>query len=92
MIYVYIAAFGFISIMFLNPRDIRNIGAQSLIHTERRASRDATGALALFGMSFTGNPGLNPLGLRSFLFAVYFNNKGKREDVSGCAPYEESAW
>ena len=87
MIYVYIAAFGFISIMFLTLRDIRIYRRTKFVSYRKGALRGMlTGALALFGMSITGNPGYESVGLTIVLVAVYFNNKGKREDVFGDAP------
>jgi len=87
MIYIYIAAFGFISIMFLTLRDIRIYRRTKLVSYRKGALRGMLmGALALFGMNFTGNPGFESVGLTVVLVAVYFNNKGKREDVFGDAP------
>ena len=87
MIYVYIAAFGFISIIFLTLRDIRIYRRTKLVSYRKGALRGmVTGALALIGMNFTGNPGYESVGLTVVLVAVYFNNKGKREDVFGDAP------
>jgi len=80
--YVYIAAFGFISIMFLTLRDIRIYRRTKLVSYRKGALRGMLmGALALLGMNFTGNPGYESVGLTIVLVAVYFNNKGKREDV-----------
>ena len=87
MIYIYIAVFGFISIMFLTLRDIRIYRRTKFDSYRKGALRGMLmGALALFGMSFTGNPGFESIGLTVVLVAVYFNNKGKREDVFGDAP------
>jgi hypothetical protein len=87
MIYIYIAAFGFISIMFLTLRDIRIYRRTKLVSYRKGALRGMLmGALALLGMNFTGNPGFESVGLTVVLVAVYFNNKGKREDVFGDAP------
>ena len=87
MIYVYIAAFGFISIIFLTLRDIRIYRRTKLVSYRKGALRGMlTGALALLGMNFTGNPGYESVGLTIVLVAVYFNNKGKREDVFWDAP------
>jgi len=84
--YVYIAAFGFISIMFLTLRDIRIYRRTKLVSYRKGALRGMLmGALALLGMNFTGNPGYESVGLTIVLVAVYFNNKGKREDVFGDA-------
>jgi hypothetical protein len=86
MIYGYIAAFGFISIMFLTLRDIRIYRRTKLISYRKGALRGMLmGALALLGMNFTVN-GNESLGLTIVLVAVFFNNKGKREDVFGDAP------
>jgi hypothetical protein len=88
MIYIYIAAFGFISIMFLTLRDIRIYRRTKLDSYRKGALRGMlTGGLAWFGMIVTaGNPGYESVGLTMVLVAVYFNNKGKREDVFGDAP------
>ena len=87
MIYVYISAFGFISIMFLTLRDIRIYRRTKFDSYRKGALRGMLiGALALLGMNFTGNPGYESVGLTVVLVAVYFNNKGKREDVFGDAP------
>ncbi len=88
MIYVYIAAFGFASIIFLTLRDIRIYRRTKIDSYRKGALRGMiTGALAWFGMVFTaGNPGYESIGLTIVLVAVYFNNKGKREDVFGDAP------
>lgn len=83
--YVYIAAFGFITIVFLTLRDIR-IYHRTKIESYRRGALKgmAAGALALVGMSVTAaNPSI---GLTITLVAVYINGKGKREDVFGDAP------
>jgi len=88
MSYVYIAAFGFISIIFLTLRDIRIYRRTKLVSYRKGALRGMlTGALAWFGMIFTaGNPNYETVGLTMVLVAVYFNKKGKREDVFGDAP------
>jgi hypothetical protein len=88
MIYIYIAAFGFISIMFLTLRDIRIYRRTKFDSYRKGALRGMLmGALAWFGMIFTaGNPNYETVGLTIILVAVYFNKKGKREDVFGDAP------
>ena len=88
MIYTYIAAFGFVSIIFLTLRDIRIFRRTKLESYRKGALRGMmTGALAWFGMVFTaGNPGFESIGLTIVLVAIYFNKKGKREDVFGDAP------
>jgi hypothetical protein len=85
MNYVYIAAFGFISIMFLTLRDIRIYRRTKFDSYRKGALRGMlVGALAWFGMIITaGNP---TVGLTIVFVAVYFNKKGKREDVFGDAP------
>ncbi|MBU4372974.1 MAG: hypothetical protein KJ714_00740 [Euryarchaeota archaeon] len=83
--YVYIAAFGFITIVFLTLRDIR-IYHRTKIESYRKGALKgmAAGALALVGMSVTAaNPSI---GLTITLVAVYINGKGKRKDVFGDAP------
>lgn len=85
MIYVYIAAFGFLAIIFLTMRDIR-IYHRTRIESYRKGALRGmiAGALALVGMGITqGNP---QIGLTITLVAVYINGKGKREDVFGDAP------
>jgi len=88
MISVYIAAFGFVSIIFLTMRDIRIFRRTKLESYRKGALRGMiTGALAWLGMIFTaGNPGYESIGLTIVLVAIYFNKKGKREDVFGDAP------
>ncbi len=84
MIYVYIAAFGFAAIIFLTLRDIR-IYHRTRIESYRKGALRGmlAGALALVGM---GVAALNPqVGLTITLVAVYFNGKGRREDVFGNA-------
>jgi len=83
--YVYIAAFGFIAIIFLTLRDIR-IYRRTKIESYRKGALRGmiAGALALIGMSVTeAKPSI---GLAIVLVAVYINGKGKREDVFGDAP------
>ncbi len=85
MAYVYIAAFGFMAIIFLTLRDIR-IYHRTRIESYRKGALRGmiAGALALIGMSATeANPSI---GLTITLVAVYINGKGKREDVFGDAP------
>ncbi len=85
MIFIYIAAFGFLSIIFLTLRDIR-IYHRTRIESYRKGALRGmvAGALALVGMGVTaGNP---QIGLTIILVAVYINGKGKREDVFGDAP------
>ncbi len=87
MIYVYIAAFGFAAIIFLTLRDIR-IYHRTKIESYRKGALKgmAAGALALVGMGVTAaNPENPSVGLTITLVAVYFNGKGKREDVFGNA-------
>jgi len=88
MTYVYIAAFGFLTIIFLTLRDIRIYRRTKLVSYRKGALRGMlTGALAWFGMIFTaGNPDYETVGLTIVFVAIYFNKKGKREDVFGDAP------
>ena len=88
MTYVYIAAFGFITIIFLTLRDIRIYRRTKFDSYRKGALRGMlTGALAWLGMIFTaGNPNYETVGLTMVLVAIYFNKKGKREDVFGDAP------
>ena len=85
MIYTYIAAFGFLAIIFLTLRDIRIYHRTKIESYRKGALRGMiAGALALVGMGVTqGNP---QIGLTITLVAVYLNGKGKREDVFGDAP------
>jgi hypothetical protein len=85
MIYVYIAAFGFFSIIFLTLRDIRIFRRTKIESYRKGALRGMlAGALALVGLNITV---MNPsVGLTITLVAVYLNGKGKREDVFGNAP------
>ncbi len=85
MIYIYIAAFGFAAIIFLTLRDIRIYHRTKIESYRKGALRGMfSSALALVGMAVTaGNPSI---GLTITLVAVYFNGKGKREDVFGDAP------
>ena len=88
MIFVYIAAFGFVAIIFLTLRDIR-IYHRTKIESYRKGALKgmAAGALALVGMGVTAENPENPLvGLTITLVAVYINGKGRREDVFGDAP------
>ncbi len=85
MIYFYIAAFGFLSIIFLTLRDIRIYHRTKIVSYRKGALRGMiAGALALIGMGVTiDNP---QIGLTIMLVAIYINWKGKREDVFGDAP------
>jgi hypothetical protein len=82
MIFVYIAAFGFAAIIFLTLRDIRIYHRTKVESYRKGALRGmAAGALALIGMAVTPD---NPaMGMTITLVAVYFNGKGRREDVFG---------
>jgi hypothetical protein len=84
-IYTYIAAFGFLTIIFLTLRDIRIYHRTNIVSYRKGALRGMiAGALALVGMGVTsGNP---QIGLTITLVAVYLNGKGKRENVFGDAP------
>ena len=84
-IYFYIAAFGFLTIMFLTLRDIR-IYHRTKIKSYRKGAVKGmiAGALSLIGMGTTiENP---QIGLTIILVSIYLNGKGKREDVFGDAP------
>ncbi|MFH0904051.1 MAG: hypothetical protein V1854_02530 [Methanobacteriota archaeon] len=85
MVFFYIAAFGFLSIMFLTLRDIRIYHRTKIISYRKGALRGMiAGAMALIGMGVTTE---NPqIGLTIILVAVYLNGKGKRDDVFGDAP------
>ncbi|GFO96514.1 hypothetical protein ig2599ANME_0703 [groundwater metagenome] len=85
MVFFYIAAFGFLSIMFLTLRDIRIYHRTKIASYRKGALRGMiAGALALIGMGATTE---NPqIGLTIILVAIYINGKGKREDVFGDAP------
>lgn len=83
--YVYIAVFGFISIIYLTLRDIR-IYHRTKIESYRKGALKGmlAGALALVGMgTVEGNP---QIGLTILLVAIYFNGKGARENVFDDAP------
>src|SRR4030067_2912355 len=84
-IYFYIAAFGFLSIMFLTLRDIRIYHRTKIISYRKGALKGMiAGAMAIIGMGVTiDNP---QIGLTIILVAIYINGKGKREDVFGDAP------
>ncbi len=87
-IYVYIAAFGFISIIFLTLRDIR-IFHRTKIESYRKGALKGmiAGAVALIGMGVTASNPTNPtIGLTIMFVAIYLNGKGKREDVFENAP------
>ncbi len=88
ILYVYITIFGFLSIIYLTLRDIRIYRRTRLESYRKGALRGMiTGAIAWIGMIFTAaNPGYESIGLTIMLVAVYFNKKGKREDVFGDAP------
>ena len=85
MIYVYIAAFGFFSIIFLTLRDIRIFRRTKIESYRKGALRGMlAGALALVGLNVTV---VNPsVGMTITFVAIYINGKGKREDVFGDAP------
>jgi hypothetical protein len=85
MIYVYIAAFGFFSIIFLTLRDIRIFRRTKIESYRKGALRGMlAGALALVGLNVTI---MNPsVGMTITFVALYLNGKGKREDVFGNAP------
>ena len=85
MIYFYIAAFGFLSIMFLTLRDIRIYHRTKIVSYRKGALKGMiAGALAIIGMGVTiDNP---QIGLTIILVAIYINGKGKRADVFGDAP------
>ncbi len=85
IVFFYIAAFGFLSIMFLTLRDIRIYHRTKIISYRKGALRGMmAGALAIIGMGVTiDNP---QIGLTIILVAIYINGKGKREDVFGDAP------
>jgi hypothetical protein len=87
MIYVYIAAFGFFSIIFLTLRDIRIFRRTKIESYRKGALRGMlAGALALVGLNVTVMYPNPSVGLTITLVAVYLNGKGKREDVFGDAP------
>lgn len=85
IIFFYIAAFGFLSIMFLTLRDIRIYHRTKIVSYRKGALKGmVAGALAIIGMGVTiDNP---QIGLTIILVAVYLNGKGRREDVFGDAP------
>lgn len=86
--FVYIAAFGFISIIYLTLRDIR-IYRRTKIESYRKGALKGmiAGAFALVGLNATV---VNPqIGLIIVLVAVYINGKGNREDVFGDAPLKK---
>lgn len=91
IIFFYIAAFGFVSIMFLTLRDIRIYHRTKIVSYRKGALRGMiAGALALIGMIVTiqspDSLQMAQIGLTIILVAVYINGKGKREDVFGDAP------
>ncbi|MDW7727672.1 MAG: hypothetical protein ACNA7I_00610 [Candidatus Methanoperedens sp.] len=84
-IYLYIAAFGFLSIIYLTLRDIR-IYHRTKIKSYRKGALKGmvAGTLALIGMGITPE---NPqIGLTILLVAIYINGKGARENVFKDAP------
>ncbi len=85
---IYIAAFGFISIIFLTLRDIRIFRRTRFESYRKGALRGmVTAGLAWIGMIVTAiNPATETNGLIIVLVAIYFNKKGRREDVFGDAP------
>ena len=83
--YVYIAVFGFVSIIYLTLRDIR-IYHRTKIESYRKGALKGmlAGALALVGMGIVeANP---QIGLTILLVAIYFNGKGARKNVFKDAP------
>ena len=83
--YLYIAVFGFVSIIYLTLRDIR-IYHRTKIESYRKGALKGmlAGALALVGM---GTVDANPqIGLTILLVAIYFNGKGARKVVFKDAP------
>lgn len=88
MKFVYIAAFGFVAIIFLTLRDIRIYRRTKIESYRKGALRGlAAGALAWIGMLVTAANPQNPsIGLTIVLVAIYINGKGRREDVFGDAP------
>ena len=83
--YLYIAVFGFISIIYLTLRDIR-IYHRTKIESYRKGALKGmlAGALALVGMSTVeASP---QIGLTILLVAIYFNGKGARKVVFKDAP------
>ncbi len=87
-VYIYIAAFGFAAIIFLTLRDIRIFHRTRIESYRKGALRGMiAGALAWIGMIVTSAYPENPsIGLIIVFVAIYFNGKGKREDVFGNAP------
>ena len=85
IIFFYIAAFGFLSIIFLTLRDIRIYHRTKIVSYRKGALKGMiAGALAIIGMGVTiDNP---QIGLTIILVAIYLNGKGKREDVFGDSP------
>jgi len=84
---VYIAAFGFVSIIFLTLRNIRIFRRTKLESYRKAALRGMImGALAWLGMIVTGNPGKEQIGLGIVFIAIIFLGIGKHEDVFGDAP------
>jgi hypothetical protein len=87
-IYLYIALFGFVAIIFLTLRDIRIFHRTKIESYRKGAMRGmVVGVLAWVGMLVTAaNPENPTIGLIIVFVAVYINGKGKREDVFGEAP------
>ncbi|MCZ7381755.1 MAG: hypothetical protein O8C64_09355 [Candidatus Methanoperedens sp.] len=87
-IYLYIALFGFATIIFLTLRDIRIFRRTKIESYRKGALRGMiAGGLAWIGLVVTAaNPGNPVIGLTIMLVAIYFNGKGNREDVFGNAP------
>ena len=83
---VYIAAFGFVSIIFLTLRNIRIFRRTKLESYRKAALRGMImGALAWVGMIVTGT-GKEQIGLGIVFIAIIFLGIGKHEDVFGDAP------
>ena len=83
---VYIAAFGFVSIIFLTLRNIRIFRRTKLESYRKAALRGMImGALAWLGMIVTGT-GNEQIGLGIVFIAIIFLGFGKHEDVFGDAP------
>ncbi len=88
MNWTYIAAFGFATIIFLTLRDIR-IYRRTKFESYRKGALKGmiTGGIAWIGMIITAsNPAYESTGLAIVFAAIYFNKKGKREEVFGNAP------
>ncbi len=87
-IYLYIALFGFATIIFLTLPDIRIFHRTKIESYRKGALRGmVAGALAWIGLVVTAaNPDNPVIGLTIVFVAIYLNGKGKREDVFGNAP------